>query len=27
VDRAVRAKKICQAKHDMTITRHFERNA
>jgi phage-related protein len=27
VDRAVRSKKICQAGHDMTITRHFERNA
>jgi hypothetical protein len=27
VDRAVRAKKICQAGHDMTITCLFERNA
>jgi hypothetical protein len=27
VDRAVRTKRICQAEHDMTITRHFERNA
>jgi phage-related protein len=27
VDRAVRAKKACQAEHDMTITHHFERNA
>ncbi len=27
VDRAVRTKKTCQAEHDMTITRLFERNA
>jgi hypothetical protein len=27
VDRAVRAKKICQAEHDMTITHDFEGNA
>ena len=27
VDRAVRAKKICQAEHDSTITHLFERNA
>jgi hypothetical protein len=27
VDRAVRAKKACQAEHDMTITHHFETNA
>lgn len=26
VDRAVRAKKTCQAEHDMTITHDFERN-
>jgi hypothetical protein len=27
VDRTVRAKKTCQAEHDMTITHDFERNA
>lgn len=27
VDRAVRAKKICQAEHDSTVTHLFERNA
>jgi Phage derived protein Gp49-like (DUF891) len=27
VDRAIRAKKTCQAEHDMTITHQFERNA
>jgi phage-related protein len=27
VDRAVRAKRICQAEHEMTITHQFERNA
>jgi phage-related protein len=27
VDRAVRARKTCQAEHDMTITHDFERNA
>jgi phage-related protein len=27
VDRAIRAKKMCQAGHDMTITHYFERNA